>query len=108
MGCGESYRTEGRRHTPLVVLRKVGEGLCEELVLRQEQSGHFVVDAQHLTVVRAVAVGGIAKFKWMQRCARVNSVSRECMEIHIGAECGTERHMLTPAQKTIPSCRYSP
>ena len=45
------------RHTPLVTLRKIGEGHCEELVLRQEQSGHVVVDTQHLTVVRAVEVG---------------------------------------------------
>ena len=46
----------GRGHTPLVILRRIGEGRCEELVVRQKHSGHVVAEA-HLTVVRAMVRG---------------------------------------------------
>ena len=93
----------GRGHTPLVTLRKIGGGSCEELALRQIHSGHVVAEA-HLTVVRAMGRrnGEVQIGAEMRKC-RGNAFF-ESMETHISvhraqtAERGGGSH--APAQKT--------
>ena len=65
-------RTEAGGDAPPVILRRIGKGHCEELVLRQKHSVHVVAEA-HLTVVRAMVRK--EEQMWVQR-RRVNAWSR--------------------------------
>eukprot|EP00964_Phaeocystis_antarctica_P077890 scaffold48398_cov67-Phaeocystis_antarctica.AAC.5 len=67
----QSHEKRGREHTPLVTLRRIGNGHCEELVLRQKHSVHVVAEA-HLTVVRAMVRGS------KSRCA--SAEMRKCRD----------------------------